>query len=374
MNRSVRAASLCAWACAAWLGLFVTQAHADLFYLTEDRLIEGILVREDTSTVTFKLEGAGLWTLSRHSLHKMERESPGDYWLRIGGRQLDQNKLDKARESFKKAQNEQQTQSEAEKRLREIDLLEGTSVPQLQTLTPEHSAPVIAAASPERSAPEEAPLSAIAQEQESAVEAAPAPETENLNPGPDKKVEIAEVGPSVPPPVASRPLPSKPSAQSGFRKRVKQQSGMEKELSEVIRTHSQENGVDPILVKAVISVESGWNPRARSSSGAQGLMQLMPQTAAHLGVSDPLDPVENIRGGVKYLGAMMREFADLAWPDRVTQALASYNAGLGTIREVGDYRKIPKTRRYIEKVMKAYEEIRNRKDSEFAYLGRDPSF
>lgn len=374
MNRSVRAASLCAWACAAWLGLFVTQAYADLFYLTEDRLIEGILVREDTSTVTFKLEGAGLWTLSRHSLHKMERESPGDYWLRIGGRQMDQNKLDKARESFKKAQNEQQTQSEAEKRLREIDLLEGTSVPQLQTPTPEHSAPVIAAASPERSAPEEPPLSEIAQERESAVEAAPAPETENLNPGPDKKVEIAEVGPSVPPPVASRPLPSKPSAQSGFRKRVKQQSGMEKELSEVIRTHSQENGVDPILVKAVISVESGWNPRARSSSGAQGLMQLMPQTAAHLGVSDPLDPVENIRGGVKYLGAMMREFADLAWPDRVTQALASYNAGLGTIREVGDYRKIPKTRRYIEKVMKAYEEIRNRKDSEFAYLGRDPSF
>jgi soluble lytic murein transglycosylase-like protein len=354
--------------------LFVTQAYADLFYLTEDRLIEGILVREDTSTVTFKLEGAGLWTLSRHSLHKMERESPGDYWLRIGGRQMDQNKLDKARESFKKAQNEQQTQSEAEKRLREIDLLEGTSVPQLQTPTPEHSAPVIAAASPERSAPEEPPLSEIAQERESAVEAAPAPETENLNPGPDKKVEIAEVGPSVPPPVASRPLPSKPSAQSGFRKRVKQQSGMEKELSEVIRTHSQENGVDPILVKAVISVESGWNPRARSSSGAQGLMQLMPQTAAHLGVSDPLDPVENIRGGVKYLGAMMREFADLAWPDRVTQALASYNAGLGTIREVGDYRKIPKTRRYIEKVMKAYEEIRNRKDSEFAYLGRDPSF
>jgi soluble lytic murein transglycosylase-like protein len=148
---------------------------------------------------------------------------------------------------------------------------------------------------------------------------------------------------------------------------------MEKKLSDVIRTHSQQHGVDPLLVKAIISVESGWNPSARSSSGAKGLMQLMPETAAHLGVSDPFDPVQNIRGGVKYLGQMLREFGHLAWPERVTQALASYNAGLGAIREVGDYRKIPKTRRYIDKVMKAYEEIRNRKDSEFAYLGREPS-
>lgn len=394
MNRSVRAASLCAWACAAWLGLFVTEANADLFYLTEDRLIEGILVREDTATVTFKLEGAGLWTLSRHSLHKMERESPGAYWLRVGARQVDQDKLDKARDSFKKAQQEPQTKEEAESKLRELDVLEGISIP-TETAEDKPPVPAVVAETTKPSVEEKTPLSEIVEENQPAM----APPAEEVKPGADRKVEVASVGPSVPPPVRKEAPPTevekpgpnrkvevasvgpsvprpalKKDRSSVSKMRSKPRSGMEEQLSEVIRTHSHQNGVDPLLVKAVISVESGWNPRARSSSGAQGLMQLMPETAAHLGVSDPFDPVDNIRGGVKYLGEMMSEFADLAWPDRVTQALASYNAGLGTIREVGDYRKIPKTRRYIEKVMKAYHEIRNRKDSEFAYLGPDPLF
>lgn len=373
MDRLVRAASLCAWACVALLGVFVSKAEADLFYLTEDRLIEGILVREDTSTVTFKLEGAGLWTLSRHSLHKMERESPGVYWMRVGNRQLDQDKLDKARESFQKALQFPETKANAEHQLNEIDLLEGIGAPIPSDAVPP-SPPFVEAILPESPAETTPPLAEITEEKDPF----PAPESEPtqevLDPGPDKKVEVAEIGPSVPPPAVPLPLNSNRPPAARSTKPARPPSGLEKSLSDVIRTHSQEHGVDPLLVKAIISVESGWNPSARSSSGAQGLMQLMPDTAARLGVSDPYDPVQNIRGGVKYLGQMMRRFSHLNWSERVTQALASYNAGPGAIRDVGDYRRIPKTRRYIDKVMKAYEEIRNRKDSEFAYVGREPSF
>ena len=114
---------------------------------------------------------------------------------------------------------------------------------------------------------------------------------------------------------------------------------------EVIEDAAATHGVRPELVRAVIHVESGFNPRARSNKGAMGLMQLMPKTAADLGVDNPWDPVQNIRGGVAYLGSLLREFGD------EVLALAAYNAGPGAVnrynQQVPPYRE---TQDYVRKI------------------------
>lgn len=114
---------------------------------------------------------------------------------------------------------------------------------------------------------------------------------------------------------------------------------------ELIERHASDHGVRPELVRAVIQVESGFNARARSVKGAMGLMQLMPATASDLGVANPWDPSENIRGGVAYLAGLLRRFND----ERL--ALAAYNAGPGAVEryglEVPPYRE---TQEYVRKV------------------------
>jgi soluble lytic murein transglycosylase-like protein len=114
---------------------------------------------------------------------------------------------------------------------------------------------------------------------------------------------------------------------------------------DIIEEAAATHGVRPELVRAVIHVESGFNPRARSHVGAMGLMQLMPGTAADLGVDNPWDPAQNIRGGVAYLGSLIREFGD------EVLALAAYNAGPGAVNKYGQ--RVPpyrETRDYVEKI------------------------
>jgi soluble lytic murein transglycosylase-like protein len=117
---------------------------------------------------------------------------------------------------------------------------------------------------------------------------------------------------------------------------------------ELISEHSRLNGVRPDLVRAVVQVESAFNPNARSPKGAMGLMQLMPATARQYGVTDPYNPSENVRAGVRYLRGLLDRF-----DNNEALALAAYNAGPGAVDKYGNtvppYRE---TRDYVERINK----------------------
>ena len=108
---------------------------------------------------------------------------------------------------------------------------------------------------------------------------------------------------------------------------------------------SRQNGVDPTLVKAVALVESGFNPKARSAKGAQGLMQLMPMTAAQYGVSNIHDPYQNLNAGARHLRGLLDQYQG-----DVTLALAAYNVGSGAVQRYGGVPAYAETQEYVRKV------------------------
>ena len=117
-------------------------------------------------------------------------------------------------------------------------------------------------------------------------------------------------------------------------------------FDDIITEHASRHGVRKDLVRAVIQVESAFNPRALSNKGAMGLMQLMPATARDLGVSNPFDPAENVRGGVTYLRQLLDRYDG---DERL--ALAAYNAGPGAVDRHGQ--TVPpfrETRDYVRRV------------------------
>lgn len=103
------------------------------------------------------------------------------------------------------------------------------------------------------------------------------------------------------------------------------------------------------LLLAVIKVESNFNPQAVSKKGAQGLMQLMPSTAADLGVLDPFDPRQNILAGARYLRTLVNEF-----DGQVALAVAAYNAGARAVRRAQGIPPIAETQAYVPAVLAAY--------------------
>ncbi len=121
---------------------------------------------------------------------------------------------------------------------------------------------------------------------------------------------------------------------------------VEDSVDSLVIQHAQRHALRPELVRAVIQVESGFNPRARSPKGAMGLMQLMPATARELGVTNPYDPAQNIRGGTTYLRQLLDRYDG---DERL--ALAAYNAGAGAVDRYG--RNVPpyqETRDYVRRI------------------------
>ncbi len=112
--------------------------------------------------------------------------------------------------------------------------------------------------------------------------------------------------------------------------------------------------IDPHLIRAVIRTESGFNPHAISKKGAQGLMQLMPDTAKDLRVVDPFNPRDNINGGTRYLRTLLDTFKQ-----DVRLALAAYNCGPTTVKRVRSVPRIPETVDYVKKVLRYYREYKN---------------
>ncbi len=125
-----------------------------------------------------------------------------------------------------------------------------------------------------------------------------------------------------------------------------------KEYEDVIRKAAEQFGIEANLIKAVIKAESSFDPDAISESGAQGLMQLMPDTANDMKVDDPFDPEENIFGGTRYLSLLLQRFNQ----DK-RLAIAAYNVGPTTVTKHNAVPPIPQTRRFVEKVMKFYREF-----------------
>jgi len=116
-----------------------------------------------------------------------------------------------------------------------------------------------------------------------------------------------------------------------------------------VQKYAQQHAVEEKLVWAVMRKESGYNPGAVSPKGAMGLMQLMPGTAAMLGVAEPFDPEQNIAGGVKYLKLCLNQFGQ-----DVGLALAAYNAGPGNVVKYQGCPPFAETRAYVDSVMSLY--------------------
>jgi soluble lytic murein transglycosylase-like protein len=114
----------------------------------------------------------------------------------------------------------------------------------------------------------------------------------------------------------------------------------------LINDAATRNGVDPALLKALIRQESNFNPNARSGAGAVGLTQLMPSTAAGLGVGDPTDPAQAIEGGAKYLRQQLDRFGG-----DPAKALAAYNAGPGAVQRFGGVPPYAETQAYVQRVL-----------------------
>jgi len=160
--------------------------------------------------------------------------------------------------------------------------------------------------------------------------------------------------------VPDLPAPVSPPEQSADRKTAQQQAGRQTnaykpapdgklspgDLHEMLSKAGQEHNVDVDLLASLVKAESGGNARAVSRAGAQGLMQLMPGTAAGLGVEDSFQPEQNVRGGTAYLDALL-----IRYKDNLALALAAYNAGPAAVDKYHGIPPYSETRAYVARVI-----------------------
>ncbi|MBF0327573.1 MAG: lytic transglycosylase domain-containing protein [Nitrospirae bacterium] len=140
------------------------------------------------------------------------------------------------------------------------------------------------------------------------------------------------------------------SKSSAVRINPKQYAALNKSFfHDIAEEKAREHNIDPELVKAVIKAESNWNPVAVSRKGARGLMQLMPSTAADLGVLNSFNPEENIDGGIRYLKYLLERFNG-----NLMLALAAYNAGPNLVDRIKSVPAIPETVSYVRRIIRDY--------------------
>ena len=136
-------------------------------------------------------------------------------------------------------------------------------------------------------------------------------------------------------------------------------SGGEGPFKAEIYAAAAKYGIDPALLRGLIRQESNFNPSAGSPAGAQGLCQLMPGTAAALGCTNPMDPVQNIDAGAKYLRQQLDAFGG-----DVTKALAAYNAGPGAVQRYGGVPPYAETQNYVRQVQAYADQYRSQSQSQ----------
>jgi soluble lytic murein transglycosylase-like protein len=126
------------------------------------------------------------------------------------------------------------------------------------------------------------------------------------------------------------------------------------QIDALVNDNAQSQNVDPALIKAIIANESGFNANATSNVGAQGLMQLMPSTAAGLGVANAYDPAQNVAGGTKYIKGLLDRFNG-----DVPLAVAAYNAGPNAVEKYGGVPPYAETQNYVQNVLASYAKYRS---------------
>lgn len=156
---------------------------------------------------------------------------------------------------------------------------------------------------------------------------------------------VTNPGPQ-PYPEGSLPQPFKPTRRTTQGERL---------FRSIIHTAALKYQIDPALVHAIILAESSYDPRAISKKGAKGLMQLMPSTAAALGVKDVFDPEHNVNGGVKYLRHLLDQFGG-----DLQLTVAAYNAGMRKVKKFNGVPPYKTTRSYVRKVFLYYRYFKER--------------
>jgi soluble lytic murein transglycosylase-like protein len=160
----------------------------------------------------------------------------------------------------------------------------------------------------------------------------------------------AAVAAKPPRPVAPAAMPSTADTEAtGSFVKPAEPTAVQDPIDRIVQDAAARHQVDPALVKAVIRTESDWNPHAVSRKGAEGLMQLIPETAERFGVGNPMDPAQNVEGGTTYLKWLLDRYnGDLR------KTLAAYNAGEGAVDQFGGVPRYRETQQYVQKVTHAY--------------------
>jgi Rod binding domain-containing protein len=175
-----------------------------------------------------------------------------------------------------------------------------------------------------------------------------------INAVPDIKVDPLPVSISEPKADVTTVVEKTTTKAANLSKKAARQKAVIDNYHDIIADAATANNVDPNLVKALILQESGGNPNAISSKGAKGLMQIMDGTAKMLGVTNPFDIKQNIEGGVKYLGDLIKKFEG-----DIKNALAAYNAGPAAVQKYGGIPPYDETTDFVDSVMKNFNGLFN---------------